>query len=101
MELKPTHRIFCWLAGLYGVVTMFYGVLALPQAWHRAAAGTDHGAPDEPPDLMTELHHIYHIFWSTKLVPACVLLVIAGLVILMLTYPRRPKAPPSAKPAKH
>jgi len=95
MELKPTHRLFCWLSGLFGVFVIFYGFIALPQAWHRAAAGLDQGMSDDQPHLLIELHRIYHIFWHTRLVPACVLLIISGLVILMLTYPRRTKSKPS------
>jgi len=91
----PLHRLFSWLSGLFGMFVIFYGFIALPQAWRRAASGSDQGLPEVQPDMMTELHHIYHIFWHTRLVPACVLLILAGLVILMLTFPRKPKLKPT------
>jgi len=90
----PLHRLFSWLAGLFGVFVIFYGFIALPQAWRRAGSGSDQGMADDGPHLWTELHHIYHIFWHTRLVPACILLILSGLVILMLTFPRKPKSKP-------
>jgi hypothetical protein len=95
-------RLFTWLAGLFGVFLMIFGLMTLGQTFYRYHELSDASTGSPPPGsydggesyVPSQWHGVALYLHHNQVIHLSVLLVLAGLLIVMLTYPR------SSKPKK-
>jgi len=80
------NRLFTWLAGLFGVFLMIYGVIIESQTLSRSGLGRR--VYEGETYWQSQWHILSRTLRHEQVVHLCMLLILAGLLIVMLTYPR-------------